>query len=171
MVKLLLQVVGGSLLIALCAQIKIPLPFTPVPISLQTLAVAFVGAILGKKRGTAAGLCYLSETTIGLPFLAGGASNPLALIGPTGGYLIGMAAQAYLVGWYYEQSMGRHFLKDTIYNFFCGLVVIACGAAWLSNYVGIENALWMGVIPFLAGDALKSILVTRMMMSRQRIRL
>lgn len=169
--SIMLQILGGSLFIALCAQIQIPLPFTPVPITLQTLAAAFVGAILGKNRGSLAVLAYLAETSLGMPFLAGGACNPLALIGPTGGYLIGMVVQAYLVGWFYEIKMGRHFSRDFLYNAFSGIIVLVCGCLWLSAFIGPQNVLFMGFYPFLIGDVLKSVVITRVMMGHHRIRL
>lgn len=167
----LFQILGGSLFLALCAQVEIPLPFSPVPISMQTLAVALVGAFLGKKKGALCVMTYLAESMMGLPVLAGGAIKPLALLGPTGGYLVGMIIQAYIVGWYYERRMGRHFTRDFLFNSVSGAVTLLVGCLWLAHFVGWENVLMMGCYPFLIGDALKSVVVTRIMMCQQRIKL
>jgi biotin transport system substrate-specific component len=91
-------IVGASLLVALMAQVSVPLPFSPVPITGQTFAVLLVGAALGAKRGSASLLLYLLEGAAGLPVFAGGGAGPATFLGPTGGYLIGFVAAAWLVG-------------------------------------------------------------------------
>lgn len=153
------QVVMSSLLIALCAQISLPLPFTPVPISMQTLAVMMVGAMLGSRKGTAAVILYLAESMIGLPVLAGGHVNPLALIGPRGGYLIGYVGQAYLVGWFVErkQIFGKVWTACGI-SLACALQ-LALGTLWLAQFVGYEAVLLMGVLPFIPGEMIKILAV------------
>lgn len=167
----LFQILGGSLFIVFCAQVDIRLPFTPVPISMQTLAVALVGAILGKKKGALCVMTYIAESMMGLPVIAGGIIKPLAIIGPTGGYLVGMVAQAYLTGWFYERRMGRYFTRDFFFNVASGAVTLLVGCLWLTRFVGWENVLLMGCYPFLIGDVLKSVVITRLMMSQQRIKI
>ncbi|MBD3274481.1 MAG: biotin transporter BioY, partial [Candidatus Marinimicrobia bacterium] len=91
-------VLGGSLFIALLAQLAVHLPFSPVPITGQTLGVLLAGALLGKIRGTMTVLAYLTEGVSGLPVFAGATAGPAVLLGPTGGYLIGFIFAAYLTG-------------------------------------------------------------------------
>jgi len=156
----LFQVLGGSLLIALCAQIKIPLFFTPVPLSLQTLAVMIVAGFLGRKKGTLCVVTYLAQLSMGLPVGAGGAANSLALLGPTGGYLIGFVLQAYLVGWCAEKKEDLSPLKMFSALFSISFIQMGMGALWLGLYVGFENAMMMGFTPFIPGDFLKVLAAT-----------
>lgn len=149
------QIALSSLLIAFCAQISIPLPFTPVPMTLQTLAIMMVGAMLGSRNGAMAVLLYIAESMLGLPVLASGKINPLALIGPNGGYLIGFVFQAYLVGWFAER---RHSLSKSTLMFGISLACalqLSVGALWLGQFIGFKYVLAMGVLPFLAGEAVK----------------
>ena len=94
----LLQVIGASLLLALCSQIKIILPFTIIPITLQTLAVLIIGAKLGSRKGSAAILLYFAQIMAGFPVLAGGISDPLVFFGPKAGYYFGFCFQAFIMG-------------------------------------------------------------------------
>lgn len=152
-----LQIIGGSLFIAMCAQICIPLPFTPVPITGQTFAILLVGGLLGRKKGALSVLAYLAEITVGLPFLAGGLSKPLAMIGPSGGYLLGMVLQAGMVGWFAKRkTYTRNKLLAGSLLAVC--LQLAMGAAWLSHFVGSENAFMMGVAPFIPGEIIKLII-------------
>ena len=89
------------------AQVRIPLPFTPVPITGQTFAVLLVGAVLGSRRGAASLLLYLMQGLVGLPFFAGGTSGLAILLGPTGGYLVGFIVAAYLVGLLAARGLDR----------------------------------------------------------------
>lgn len=157
--KTLSYIVAGSLLIALCAQIQIPLGFTPVPVTLQTFAVLLLGVALGARNAMLAVLVYLAEGMMGFPVMKGGTINPFALIGPTGGYLVGMVAQAYLAGWFFERahrfSPAILFLAVSATCF----IELGFGALWLSFFVGAANTLEMGVLPFLPGEALKTLAV------------
>jgi len=94
-----LLVVAGSLFVAALAQVSLPLPFTPVPITGQTFAVLLVGAVLGARRGAASLVLYLLEGSLGLPVFANGTNGLARLLGPTGGYLIGFVAAAWIVGY------------------------------------------------------------------------
>lgn len=153
------QIVLSSLLIALCAQISIHLPFTPVPVTMQTLAVMMVGGMLGSRNGAISVLLYLVESMLGLPVLAGGTVNPLALVGPTGGYLIGFVFQAYLVGWFAERIhvLGKPALMIGVSLAYA--MELAIGALWLSQFVGLKHMLMMGVIPFIPGAIVKILVV------------
>lgn len=158
--KTLFQVLGGSFLIALCAQIKVPLFFTPIPLSLQTLAVMVVGGFLGPTRGAMCVVTYLAQLSMGLPVGAGGVVAPLALIGPSGGYLLGFVLQAYLVGWCTEQKSRMNALTFFASLFAISLVQLGMGALWLGLFVGLESSLAMGFTPFLPGDFLKTLVAT-----------
>jgi biotin transport system substrate-specific component len=154
-VRDLLLVVGGSLLVALLAQARLPLPFTPVPITGQTLGVLLIGALLGARRGAASLLLYLTGGLAGLPVFTGWGSGPGHLLGATGGYLLGFVAAAYIVGWLCERGLERRF-RTALVPFLAGTAVIyLCGASWLAAFVGLQKALALGVLPFLAGDSIK----------------
>ena len=107
-------VAGFSLVIALGAQIAIPLPFTPVPVTLQTLAVLLAGCTLGKGRGALAVIVYIVEGCAGLPVFSGGTGGIVHLLGPTGGYLVGFVAAAYLVGLLAETGLTVKWLGSVL---------------------------------------------------------
>ena len=158
LVKQGLQIIGGALFLALMAQVKIPLYFTPVPLTLQTLVAMLLGAKLGSTRGTLSLATYFAMITAGLPVLAGGAVNAAALVGPTGGYLVGMAIQAAMTGWVIQK--GYNFFTTYFLIVLVSLVQLTLGACWLGTFVGYENMFVMGILPFLAGDALKCFAAT-----------
>ena len=154
-VRDILLVVGGSLVVAGMAQVRIPLPFTPVPITGQTFAVLLVGATLGFRRGAISLLLYLLQGILGLPVFAGGASGMAILLGPTGGYLIGFVVAAGLVGLLAARGMDRR-IPSALLAFLAGETVIYLfGVAWLSVFLGIQHAIVAGLLPFLVGDAIK----------------
>jgi len=158
-----LLVVTGSLLIALLAQIRIPLPFTPVPISGQTLGVLLVAAALGSRRGAASLGLYLVEGALGLPVFAGAPFGIARLLGPTGGYLIGFVAAAFVVGSLAERGWDRRWL-GVLAMFAIGQAIIYLfGLAYLSTFVGLGNALNSGLWPFIPGDILKAVLAAAML--------
>lgn len=151
----LTQIILASLFIALCASIRIPLPFTPVPLSLQSFAVMLVGCSLGSKKGALAVLVYLAEAMLGLPVLSGWRIDPFFLMTPVAGYLIGFVGQAYICGYVTENSKSLGSVATVGGYFLASFVTLACGAIGLSMFVGANNALPLGVLPFLPGDVLK----------------
>ena len=152
-------VLGASLVIALSAQVAIQLPFSPVPITGQTMAVLLVGALLGSRRGALAVLAYIAEGLAGLPVFAGGAAGLARLFGPTGGYLVGFVAAAFLVGWLAERGWDRRFGTTLAAMTLGNLVIYGVGAVWLAVFVGGVSRAWsLGVVPFLPGDAIKIVL-------------
>ena len=152
-------VLGASLVIALSAQVAIQLPFSPVPITGQTMAVLLVGALLGSRRGALAVLAYIAQGLAGLPVFAGGVAGLARLFGPTGGYLVGFVAAAFLVGWLAERGWDRRFGTTLAAMTLGNLVIYSVGAAWLAVFVGGLSGAWsLGVLPFLPGDALKIVL-------------
>ena len=155
-IRSLILILLGSWLVALFAQIEIPLPFSPVPITGQTFAVLLVGALLGSKHGSAAVIAYITQGAVGLPFFAGGASGFGILTGATAGYLAGFVVAAYVVGLLAEHGMERNF-KTSIVPFLVGTIIIyVFGVAWLSAVVGgVGKAIELGLLPFIVGDVFK----------------
>ena len=151
-------IVLGALFVAALAQIEIPLPFTPVPITGQTFGVLLVGAALGSKRGAVSLASYLALGIVGLPFFAGGAHGLNVLMGATGGYLIGFVIAAYVIGLLAEKGLERS-VRTSITPFLVGTVIIyMCGVAWLAIMLGsLSKAIAAGLLPFLIGDAIKLI--------------
>ena len=151
----LLLVTAGALLVALLAQVRMPLPFTPVPLTGQTFAVLLVGAALGSRRGMASIGLYLLLGALGLPFFAGGASGLAYMTGSTLGYLVGFIAAAYVTGLLAERGLDRR-ISTALVAFFIGQAIIYLfGVAWLTVLMGLQKALVAGMLPFLIGDALK----------------
>ncbi len=153
-----LLVVAGSLLIALSAQLSVHIPFSPVPITGQTFAILMLALLFGRKRAVATVLAYLGEGFAGFPVFAGGMGGMQVLFGPTGGYLVGFVAAAFVVGSLAEQGWDRR-MMTTVFGMALGNAVIyTLGVAWLAVMVGGKQALMVGVAPFLVGDALKIML-------------
>ena len=153
-------ILGGSLLIALSAQLHLVLPFSPVPITGQTFAVLLLGALYGSKRGPATVVTYLALGVMGLPVFAGGALGVARLVGPTAGYLVGFLAAAFVVGLLSERGWDRKPWTTAASMIIGNGIIYATGVIWLSRFVGWQAVLSTGFLPFLAGDALKIALAT-----------
>ena len=164
-----LQILGGSLLLAFCAQINIPLYFTPVPLSCQTLGAMLIGAMMGSRKGALVVFTYLLEACFGLPFFAGGCSGILRLFGPTGGYLLALALQAYLAGWFVERQKSFHTTKTMMALLSICMIHLTIGSLWLSQFVGLQSALAMGIYPFLIGEVIKTLGLTAYLKSLHSI--
>jgi biotin transport system substrate-specific component len=150
-------VVGGAALIALAAQISISLPFTPVPITGQTFAVATTAAALGLRAGAASSLLYVAAGIVGLPVYADGGSGWHAVSGATGGYLFGFIVCALIVGWCGDRGWTSSF-SSTVGAMLLGETVIyICGVLWLRHvlHTPLEKTLEFGLYPFVVGDLLK----------------
>ena len=151
----LLLVFSGVLLVGLLAQVRIPLPFTPVPLTGQTFAVLLVGATLGAKRGATSLALYTLIGALGVPVFAGGAAGLAYLSGPTLGYLLGFIVAAFLIGRLAERGLERN-LRTSLLPFLLGtLVIYTFGAGWLAILFGVQKALALGVLPFIVGDLIK----------------
>ena len=146
---------AGSVLIALSAQVAVPLPFSPVPVTGQTFAVLFVASLLGRARGTAAVLAYLAEGAAGLPVFAGAAAGPAKLLGPTGGYLAGFALGAYVCGALAERGWDRTPFRASASMILGNVAVFALALPWLARFVGASNVWALGFWPFIPGDIIK----------------
>lgn len=149
-------VVVASLFIAACAQLEVRLPWTPVPLSGGTLGVLYAGVLLGARRGAAAVGLYLLEGAAGLPVFSGGAAGALHFLGPTGGYLLGFPAGAWVAGalaergW--DRSPGRAFAAMLLGS----LPIFGFGLLGLSRFVPPSSLLAAGLWPFVPGDLLKA---------------
>jgi biotin transport system substrate-specific component len=142
-------VIGASALIAIAAQIAVPIPFTPVPLTLQPLAVLLVGVVLGSRRGAAAAILYLLEGLSGLPVFAQGHGGALWLAGPTAGYLYSYPFAAFIAGWFSERGWGRSGMLVALAVIYLG------GWAWLAMLAGPRAAVAMGIVPFVIADVVK----------------
>jgi biotin transport system substrate-specific component len=153
---------AGSIVVALAAQVSVRLPFTPVPFTLQTLAVLVVGASLGGSRGAGALLLYVGEGASGLPVFAEGRSGPAYLVSAdplhtTGGYLWGFVAAALVVGLLAQRGWDRN-LRGSLGAMLLGeIVIFALGVPWLAVALGVPSlrALELGLYPFVVGEVVK----------------
>lgn len=157
-----LLALAGSWLVAGLAQLELVLPFTPVPITGQTLGVLLVGASLGPGLGAVSVGLYLGQGALGLPFYSGGDSGTafLGLASATGGYLWGFVASAGVVGWLSSRGWDRS-LRSSIGAMFLGEVVLYLVAIpWLMQALDVPlgRALELGLAPFVVGDTLKLLL-------------
>jgi len=149
-------VVTASLLIAVCARISVPLPFTPVPLTLANFAVLAVGLVLGARPAAAACALYLAYGVAGLPvFSPAGPGGIAQLFGPTGGYLIAYPAVAFVAGLLSGRS--RSFVRLAFSAIAAELLLFAAGIAWLMVGFGVPlaQAAAFGLYPFFFGEVIK----------------
>ncbi|MBS0603659.1 MAG: biotin transporter BioY [Verrucomicrobia bacterium] len=154
-------ILGASIIIALFAPISIRLPFTPVPIATQAHVILLLSCLLGSKRASMAVMTYLFQGAIGLPVFAGGAAGIAILAGPTGGYLLGYLAAAFVTGYIAERTLERTPSKAFAAMGVGNLVVYLFGLPWLAGYIGLQKAVVLGMLPFLIGDMLKLVIATK----------
>lgn len=161
----LLLVGGFSVFTALCAQVSFHIPITPVPITLQTLAVLLTGAALGSRRGALAMLLYLAEGAAGLPVFAGGTGGFVHLIGFTGGYLWSYPFAALVTGLLCERRLDRRFLTSALAMLPGTLVIYAFGVLWLavSLHLNLLTAFMLGMVPFIPGDLIKLVIAAALL--------
>jgi biotin transport system substrate-specific component len=152
-----LLVLGGAGFVALAAQIKIDLGFTPVPITGQTFAVVLVGASLGALLGLASLGLYLFVGAVGAPVYADGTHGWDVLTGPTGGYIVGFVFASFLTGWLAQQQWDRRFNSAVAAMLTGNVVIYLFGLPWLAAKLdtGLEDTLEAGLYPFVVGDLLK----------------
>ncbi|PPB81786.1 biotin transport system substrate-specific component [Albidovulum inexpectatum] len=162
-----LMVLGGSLFIAIAAQISVPM--IPVPMTLQTLAILIVGLTYGARLGAATVLAYLVEGAMGLPVFANGA-NGAAFFGPTAGFLVGFVFMAWMVGYAADRGV-RGVLATAAVCILASALLYVPGVAWamaLAELLGLDASKWGAdnfamiwqyyMAPFLLGDAVKAVL-------------
>ncbi len=150
-------VAGFVLLTSLGALVRIPLPFSPVPITLQTFFVLLSGAFLGACAGPGAQMLYLVLGISGIPVFTFAGSGVLYFCGPTGGYLAGFVLAALICG--VTARVARGFAGLCAGFLFASAVILACGTLWLSFVTGVSpwTAAWAGAFPFIPGDMVKSV--------------
>lgn len=171
-------VVGFALLTAVAAQIRIPLGFSPVPITGQTFAVLLAGGTLGATRGASSQFLYVAMGAVGLPFYSNGEGGWSVLTGSTGGYLVAFIVAAGLVGWLAEHGSDRK-VPTAVLMFAVGtLVTYVLGALWLAQSADVplyaanrEPSAWeWGIRPFLIGDVIKAGLAGVLLPAAWRVR-
>ncbi|MCX6990836.1 MAG: biotin transporter BioY [Chlamydiae bacterium] len=157
-VKQAITVLGASVLISLCSQISFPLPFTPVPLTVQCNVILLLAAMLGSKRGALAVVAFLVQGAMGLPVFAGGTAGLLCLAGPTGGYLLGYVAAAFFTGYLVENMKQKTAVKAFFAMAAGNALIYFFGVAGLSTFIGWTSAFMLGAVPFIIGDLLKLLL-------------
>jgi len=149
--------VGGVVILAVSSRVAIPVG--AVPVTLQTLAVSLAGALYGWRLGGACVVAWLLAGAAGLPVFAGASAGLEKFMGPTAGYLFAFPLAAVTVGWLVERRWDKgHILRLLALMILSNAICLTFGAAWLGRTVGVEKALMVGVLPFLVGAVLKSVL-------------
>ena len=165
----MLLVVGATAIIALAAQIAIPIPGTMVPLTMQPLAVLLVGVTLGSARGAAAATLYLLEGFSGLPVFAQGHGGAIWLAGPTAGYLFSYPFAAFVAGWFSQRGWGSTILRAVAGMLVALGVIYLGGFSWLSAFLGVKAAWIGGVRPFILADILKVAIGASLLPQLQRL--
>jgi biotin transport system substrate-specific component len=165
-------VVGGSLVVALCARITIPLPFTPVPLTVQNLGVLLVGLLLGSRRGFAALALYLMEGAVGLPVFspsALGLTGIAQILGPTGGFLMAYPFVAFLAGYIFERG-SKTFLRAVSAGLLAEILLFAGGLTGLYVFThSLAKAASLGLYWFLAAEVMKVMFAAAIATRWQRV--
>jgi biotin transport system substrate-specific component len=153
-IEVTIALLGGCFL-ATMSQVAVPLPFTPVALTMQTLALFLMAGVLGSKRASTSVIAYLAQGLCGLPVFAGGVANPLWFFDIKAGFWISFIVAAWIIGKLLEKQSNPSFFRIVSALSIGQAVIFAMGAAWLSYYVGFNKALLFGVTPFLSGAAIK----------------
>lgn len=164
------MIVGASLLVAACARIYVPLPGTPVPLTVQNFAVLLVGLALGPWRGFAALSLYLIEGASGLPvFSPTGPVGIAHLIGPTGGYLIAYPFVAALTGYLFERGK-QTFARAAFASLAGEVLLFACGLGWLYTLThSLKQAIALGLYWFVFAEVMKVMFAAGAVRTWQRL--
>jgi biotin transport system substrate-specific component len=171
-----LLVIGASAFVAACAHISFPLPFTPVPFTLQNFAVILVGMALGPVAGFSAMMLYLAEGALGLPVFTptGGPAGIAHLLGPNGGFLFSYPLAAATAGWVVRamQPITTRFRSALVASIAATLPIFLLGAGWLAYYAHHSaSATWtLAVAPFIPGEIVKITAAAGIFSSLQRWR-
>lgn len=166
----LTAMIAASLLLTISA--KLSIPFYPVPLSMQTLAAIALGLFLGPVRGSLAVLFYLAQGAAGLPVFVGTPQQGIGmayLAGPTGGFLIGFAIQAFVAGSLFRLGMGRNLWTAIAAALVAGAAIYPTGLLWLGFLIGFDKpVLTMGLFPFIPGDVMKAALAALLFVAGSR---
>ena len=167
-------VLAGTVALTLIGQISIPLPFTPVPISMGTFAALGVGAVLGSRRGALSALLLGALAAVGVPVLAGWSSGVVATFGYVIGYVLiaAIAGRAATVWSRHSGSTAARVATGVALMLLASASVYVPGLIWLKVATGASwsTALSLGLVPFIAGDILKSVVATGLLPARSRLR-
>jgi len=147
---------AGSAVLAVSSKINVPL--WPVPITMQTFALLVIAGAFGSRLAVATVLLFLAEGLAGLPVFAGANAGPAVLAGPTGGYLIGWIAAAWIIGRLAERGFDRRFATTALAMLAGNAVIYLFGLPWLARFVPWDQVLMAGLVPFLIGDGAKLLL-------------
>lgn len=165
----IVSVLSFTLATALSARVNLPLPFTPVPLTLQVLAVVLSGLVLGPWGGLIAQLLYLQAILLGAPWTASALSGPMAFLSPTAGYLLAFPLAAAAAGWLSHRATSLRPLWRMLGGIAALAVIYILGTAWLSRFVGgLQRAWTLGVVPFIGADALKVTIAVAILSARER---
>ncbi|MGH9500781.1 MAG: biotin transporter BioY [Terriglobales bacterium] len=164
-------VVGASLFVAVCAHVTLPLPFTPVPLTLQNFGVLLAGLALGSRLGFAALALYLAEGVMGFPVFSPTGPGGLAqLAGPTGGFLLAYPFVAGIAGWIMESGR-RTFARAAAASLLAEIALFAGGLSWLAILThSISTALRWGLYWFVFAEIIKIMMAAALADGWQRIR-
>ena len=156
----ILTILLGSFLITLLAQISIHLPFSPVPITGQTMGVLLVGALLGSRMGTLSVCTYILKGAIGLPVFAGFKGGIMVLLGPTAGYIYGFIPAVFIMGWATENSITSRFYLSLFFCVVASFLILLLGTLYFLIFnMSFSDARTIGLYPFILGDFFKSLAV------------
>ena len=166
-------VVGASLFVALCAHVVLPLPFTPVPLTLQNFGVLLVGLSLGPRRGFAALVLYLAEGVMGMPVFSPTGPGGLAqLLGPTGGFLLAYPFVAGIAGWVFEKTAAgakKSFARAAAACVLAEVCLFVCGLSWLAILThSFAQAVRFGLYWFVFAEVIKIMSAAALASGRQR---
>jgi biotin transport system substrate-specific component len=161
-------VAGGAATIGVAAQLAVPLPFTPVPLTLQTLAVLLIGAALGPVRGLATTLLYLLAGSAGVPWFSGASSG---WGGASFGYVVGFVLASAVLGWLARRRADRAVPSALGAMLLASLAIYAVGVPWLMAvaHVSLAQAIALGVAPFLVGDIVKVVVAAGLLPAAWRL--
>lgn len=160
--RALVLMLAGTLVLAISAKVQVP--FWPVPVTMQSLAVLVIAMSFGLRLGTATLALYLVQGALGLPVFASGAGLAY-LAGPTAGYLFGFVAAAAAVGWLAERGWDRNIWLSMAAMTLGTLILMGSGVAWLATLIGLDQAIASGFTPFIVGGILKIVLGALMLPS------
>ncbi len=148
--------IAANVLLVACSQLSIHLPFTPVPITGQTFAVVMLGVVLGSRYGASVVAAYVAEGMMGMPVFADWTGGLAKLLSPTGGYILGFIAAAWVAGFLWERLRPRSWFVALGVALAGEATIFAFGLPWLAVYTGWSAVLVAGLLPFLPGMAIKS---------------
>jgi biotin transport system substrate-specific component len=151
---------AATALVAACAHVSLPLPFTPVPLTLQNFAVLLVGMALGPVAGFSTMVLYLAQGAMGLPmFTPNGPAGVARLLGPTAGFLFAYPLAAASAGWIVRglRNVDSRFTRGIVAGVVATAIIFVCGAGWMASLLHLNaSATWhMAVAPFLPGEVVK----------------